>query len=64
MRALSGTIIDLTDEERTAREALRGEYDRLEAEFAEADELPDEIDQRLGEIEAALDAFEKTPGPL
>jgi len=60
-RALSGTIIDLTDEERVTREALRSEYDRLEAEYAEADELPDEIDQRLGEIEAALDAFEKRP---
>src|SRR5690606_20661860 len=27
----------------------------------EADELPDEIDQRLGEIETALEAFEKRP---
>jgi ParB family chromosome partitioning protein len=61
LRALSGTIIDLTGEERASREALRSEYDRLEAEYAEAEELPDEIDQRLGEIEAALDAFEKRP---
>jgi ParB family chromosome partitioning protein len=61
LRVLSGTIIDLTDEERATREALRSEYDRLEAEYAEADELPAEIDQRLGEIEAALDAFEQRP---
>ena len=61
VRALSGSSVDLTDEERAAREALRGEYERLEAEYAEADELPDEVDQRLGEIETALEAFEKRP---
>ncbi len=61
VRALSGSSVDLTDEERAAREALRGEYERLEAEYAEADELPDEVDQRLGEIETALEGFEKRP---
>lgn len=61
LRALDGTSVDLTDEERSAREALREEHDRLEAEYAEADELPDEVDQRLGEIETALEAFEKRP---
>ncbi|MFN5040025.1 MAG: ParB/RepB/Spo0J family partition protein [Bradyrhizobium sp.] len=61
LRRLTGTTVDLTDEERATREALREEYDRLEAEYSEADELPDEIDQRLGEIEQALDAFETRP---
>ncbi|WP_157016663.1 ParB/RepB/Spo0J family partition protein [Mesorhizobium xinjiangense] len=61
LRELAGTTVDLTDEERATREALRDEYDRLEAEYAEADELPDEVDQRLGEIEQALDAFERRP---
>jgi ParB family chromosome partitioning protein len=61
LRKLVGTTVDLTDEERATREALRDEYDRLEAEYAEADELPDEIDARLGEIEQALDAFEQRP---
>jgi ParB family chromosome partitioning protein len=60
LRAIGATV-DLTDEERATREALRDEYDRLEAEYAEADELPDEIDARLGEIEQALDAFEQRP---
>ena len=59
LRALDVTYADLTDEERAAREALREEYDRIEAEYEGADELPDEIDQRLGEIETALEAFEK-----
>ncbi|MBX9825368.1 MAG: ParB/RepB/Spo0J family partition protein [Xanthobacteraceae bacterium] len=61
LRRLDGRIVDLTDEERAAREALRTELDRLEAEYAEADELPEEVDQRLGEIETALIAFEERP---
>jgi ParB family chromosome partitioning protein len=58
LRALAGTPVDLTDEERDTREALRDELERLEAEYTEADELPDELDERLGKIEAELDAFE------
>ncbi|MBN9567034.1 MAG: ParB N-terminal domain-containing protein [Alphaproteobacteria bacterium] len=61
LRELAGTVVDLSDEERAAREALRSEYDRLESEYSEADELPDEVDQRLGEIEQALEAFERRP---
>lgn len=61
LRALVGVTVDLTDEERATREALREEYDRLEAEYSEADELPDDIDARLGEIEQALNAFEQRP---
>lgn len=61
LRALAGTPVDLTDAERTEREALRAEYDRLEAEYGESDELPDEVDRRLGEIETALEAFESRP---
>jgi ParB family chromosome partitioning protein len=61
LRELAGTAVDLTDEERATREALRDEYDRLEAEYSEADELPDDIDARLGEIEQALEAFEQRP---
>ncbi len=61
LRQLAGTPADLTDEERASREALREEFDRLEAEYAEADELPDEVDARLGEIETALEAFEDRP---
>jgi len=61
LRQITGTFVDLTDEERAERETLRAEYDRLEAEYDGADELPDEADQRLGEIEEALDAFEKRP---
>jgi ParB family transcriptional regulator, chromosome partitioning protein len=40
---------------------LQAEYARLEAEYENADELPDEVDARLGEIETALAAFEDRP---
>ena len=53
--------VDLTDEERASRDALQAELDRLEQQYADADELPDEVDQRLGEIETALAAFEERP---
>lgn len=61
LRALMGATVDLTDEDRATREALRDEYDRLEAEYAEADDLPEDVDQRLGEIERMLGAFESRP---
>ncbi|BCH29838.1 chromosome partitioning protein ParB [Mesorhizobium sp. L-8-10] len=61
LRKLTGTTQDLTEEERAAREALRNEYDDLESEYAEADDLPEEVDRRLAEIEAALDTFENHP---
>ena len=46
-RRLHGEPVDLTDEERAAREALSSELDRLEQEYASADELPEEVDGRV-----------------
>ena len=42
-----------------ARACLKAEYDRLEAAHAEADELPDEVEQRLGAIETGSRARER-----
>jgi len=50
LRQLDGVPADLTDEERATREALRTEYDQLEAQYQDADELPDEVDQRLSTV--------------
>jgi ParB family chromosome partitioning protein len=61
LRGLDGVPADLTEEERASREALRTDLDQLEAQYQDADELPDEVDQRLGEIETALEAFETRP---
>ena len=61
LRRLTGEAIDLTGEERASREALRTEYEALEAQYADVDELPDEADRRLGEIEGAIAALEDRP---
>src|SRR5208337_4509721 len=61
LRKLHGVAADLTAEEQAAIDALNAEYAKLEAEHEGADELPDEVDQRLGEIETALAAFEDRP---
>jgi ParB family chromosome partitioning protein len=61
LRQISGEPIAMSDEETATAEALRAEYDRLEQDHREADELPEEIDQRLGEIEAALAALYERP---
>jgi ParB family chromosome partitioning protein len=61
LRRLVGVTQELTDEERATRETLRDEYDELESQYAEAEELPEEVDRRIGEIEAELEAFENRP---
>ena len=61
MREFSGTPIEITDEEQATRVALQAELDRLTEQYDSADELPDEIDQRLGEIEAAIEALDNRP---
>ena len=58
LRELDGEPADLTEEERTTLDALNTEYAKIEADYQDADELPDEIDQRLGEIETARSVFE------
>ncbi len=58
LRELDGVPADLTDEERATIDALKTESDQIEANYQDAEELPDEVDQRLGQIEAALAAFE------
>ena len=61
MRELVGTPIDMTDDEQSTRAALQAELDRLTEEFENADELPDAVDHRLGEVEAALEALDNRP---
>ena len=61
LRELIGATVDLSDDEHATREALRDEYDQLEAEYAEADDLPEAVDQRLGEIERTLGALDSRP---
>jgi ParB family chromosome partitioning protein len=58
LREIEGEPADLTEEERATLDALNAEYAKIEEDYQNADELPDEIDQRLGEIEMARSAFE------
>ena len=58
LRELEGELADLTEEERATLDALNAEHVKIEEDYQDADELPDEIDQRLGEIEAARSVLE------
>jgi len=61
LRGLEGERTDLTEEERATLDALNAEQVKIEEDYQDADELPDEIDQRLGEIEAARSILEARP---
>src|SRR5262245_41661535 len=61
LRRLSGKEVPLTKKETRARDALKAELDRLEKEYADAEEIPEEVDARLGEIETALAEYEQRP---
>jgi ParB family chromosome partitioning protein len=61
LHRLHGESVDLTAEERSTREALSAELDQLEQEYAQADELPEEVDQRVSELETAHEAFDIRP---
>ena len=61
LRQLSGREVPMTGEEAATRDTLQAELDDLEAEYAEAPNMPEEIDRRLGEIETALEALDERP---
>jgi ParB family transcriptional regulator, chromosome partitioning protein len=58
---IDGVPLDLTDEEQATIVALKVEYVDLEAKYEQADEVPEDADQRLGEIEIALAECEYRP---
>ncbi len=61
LHEVPGAPTDLSAEEQATIAALTAEQATLEAEYQDADELPDEIDERMGEIETALAAFDDRP---
>ncbi|WFU79274.1 ParB/RepB/Spo0J family partition protein [Bradyrhizobium sp. CIAT3101] len=61
LRQLRGEAVALTAEEETTRDALQAEFNRLSEEYADADELPSKVDERLSELETALEGFENRP---
>src|SRR5262252_1814851 len=61
LRRLDGHAVDLTEEEIATRNALEAELDGLEQQYADAEEVPEKVDRRLGEIETALEALNDGP---
>ena len=51
----------LSENDHIAYDSLVAEAEEIEARFADAEELSDEADRRMGEIEAAIDAFNARP---
>jgi ParB family chromosome partitioning protein len=61
MRRVLGAERPLTDEEQETCDALQAELTALEEAHGNADELPDEVDARIGEIETLLQSFDDRP---
>jgi ParB family chromosome partitioning protein len=63
LRRVKGEETALTDEDHARREALRDEMAAIEERYFQDndEEAPEEVDRRLGEIEAELDTFENRP---
>ncbi|MEX3014059.1 ParB/RepB/Spo0J family partition protein [Gymnodinialimonas hymeniacidonis] len=61
MRRIHEEVEPMSDVEAADYQALKAEYDALEGEHAEADELPEEVDARLGDIETAMEALQDRP---
>ena len=61
MRRVAGAAPELSEDDYARREALRAEQQQIEEQYAQAEELPEDVDRRLGEIEAELEAFESRP---
>ena len=61
LRRLDGVEVELTPDEQATFDVLTAEQAKLESEYEGADELPDEVDARLGDIEEALAAFDGRP---
>lgn len=56
---IDGASVVLSEEEAARLTALHSEQEAIEAEYAQADEFPEAIDSRLGEIEQAIEALEE-----
>jgi len=54
---IDGVSVVLSEEEAARLTALHSEKEAIEEEYAQADEFPEAIDIRLGEIEQAIEAL-------
>ncbi|MDC7675507.1 ParB/RepB/Spo0J family partition protein [Asticcacaulis machinosus] len=61
LRDVKGRAPELSGDDRARQTRLTQDYERIETEYEGVDELPDDIDQRLGEIESELAALTNRP---
>ncbi len=61
LRRLRGDQPQFTEEEQASRDALQAEFDAIEAAYAVDETFPEDVDQRLGEIETAIAALDGRP---
>ena len=50
--------MDLSAEDQAALDAVKGEFNNLTEQYESAEELPDEVDARFGELEAEIERLE------
>ena len=61
LRRLEGVLPDLSADEQARLDAVMAEYIALQVKYERADEMPDDVDARLGELQEALRSFEDRP---
>ena len=61
LRIIRGDTVPLTPEEEATLSALQAEVASIEQAFADAEEVSEEADQRLSELETAMEALDKRP---
>jgi ParB family chromosome partitioning protein len=61
LRRIEGNRATLTDDEQQAYDAAKAEHEALEDQYDGAEELPEDIDQRLGELEAIIETIDERP---
>ncbi|MEK6638691.1 MAG: DNA-binding protein [Pseudomonadota bacterium] len=60
-RRITGASHPLSEAEEVARDSLIEEFDALTEQYDGGDDLPEEVNARLGELETAIDAFINRP---
>ncbi|MEZ5981020.1 MAG: ParB N-terminal domain-containing protein [Parvularculaceae bacterium] len=61
LRRIAGEQPALTEAEQSTYDALKTEFDALQEQYEAAEELPEDVDKRFAELEAAIEAIDERP---